>query len=81
MILFTRGCLVQGGAWSRGCLVPGGAWSRGPGLWGGSGLGGALSQGGLVLGAGCLVKTPPGRLLLQAVRILLECILVLLVDY
>ena len=25
---------------------------------------------------GCLVETPPGRLLLRAVRILLECILV-----
>ena len=58
------------GAWSRGggCLILGGAWS-----WGVPGPGGvALSRG------GCLVETPHGRLLLRAVRILLECILVYL---
>ena len=72
-----RGCLVPGGAWSggvwsRGWLVPGGAWSQG-GAWSGS----------LVPG-GCLVRGvwrtshphPPRWLLLRAVRILLECILV-----
>ena len=57
-----------GGAWSRGggCLVPGwgvpgpgGVWSRREGAW----LGGVAGG------------DPPGRLLLRAVRILLECIL------
>ena len=87
VILFTGGwvpCLVggmpgpggacSGGcAWSRGCLFPGGAWSRGCLL---SGVvpaprGDAWSR------EGCLVETPPpGQLLLQAVCILLECILV-----
>ena len=52
--------------------------SRSPGggllLGGGSG---AWSRGGLLWGEGmCLVETPSGRLLLRAVRILLECILV-----
>ena len=50
----------------------------------GPGGGGAWSGGGGVPGprgdawprGGCLVETPPGRLLLRAVRILLECILV-----
>ena len=46
---------------SGGCLVPGG-WV--PGLGGVSGP------------RGCLVETPLQRPLLQAVRILLECILV-----
>ena len=64
------GCLVLGGACSGGCLfrgVPGprGVWSQG-GAWSG----------------GCLVERPHSlspleRLLLQAVRILLECILVI----
>ena len=45
-------------------LFTGGGWSGGGLL-----LGGAWSRGG-----GCLVETPPGRLLLWAVRILLECI-------
>ena len=51
-----------------GCLVPGGgAWSQ----WG------YLVPWGKPLPGGCLVEThPPGRLLLWAVRILLECILV-----
>ena len=62
-ILFTGGC-----AWSQGALylVPGGAWSWGP-AW----------SGGMPCPGGYLVETPPGRLLLRAVCILLECILVL----
>ena len=75
MILSTGGgCLVpgegvpgpRGDAWSqgRGCLVPGGVVPVGLVL-----VGGAWSQG--VPGG-----DPPGRLLLRAVRILLECILV-----
>ena len=61
----------------RGDLVPGGML-----VWEGAWSGGAWSGwwpvpgGWLVLG-GCLVETP-GRLLLRAVCILLECILVLL---
>ena len=47
-----------------GYLVPGGAWSRGCLV-----PGGAWSQEGVW-------RTPPGRLLLRALRILLECILV-----
>ena len=71
--LLPGGCLVPGGAWSGGsapggCLVQGG---RVPGLGGGLLLGGVPAPG------GCLVETPPGRPLLRAVRILLECILVL----
>ena len=47
-----------------GCLLlGGGVCSRGVSAPGG--------------GGGCLVETPPGRPLLRAVRILLECILVL----
>ena len=45
-----------------------------------AGLRGVCSGGGLLpevsAGGGCLEETPPGRLLLRAVRILLECILV-----
>ena len=64
-----RGYLVGGVPHPGGCLVPGGAWSRAvPGPGGG------------VPGPGvCLVETPPGRQLLQVVRILLECILVFIV--
>ena len=56
----------RGDVWPGGCLVPGGAWS-----WGVQGVPGP---------GGCLVETTPapGRLLLRAVRIPLECILVLL---
>ena len=83
--LSTGGCLVLGGAWSKGGVwsqggacsrgVSGGAWSRG-GAW----SGGVWSQGGACsgrsgLGGGAWWR-PPGRLLLRAVRILLECILV-----
>ena len=73
----------RGGIWSRGvsgprrCLVGGGL--PGPGgclVWG---VPGPRGEGCLVPG-GCLVlggvETPPGRLLLRAVRILLEFILV-----
>ena len=42
-------------------------------------LGGACS-GRCLLQWGCLVETPPGWLMLHAVRILLECILVDLVS-
>ena len=53
-----------GGVWSRECLLQGGAWSWGCLLWGG------------VPAPGGAWWRPPRRLLLQAVRILLECILV-----
>ena len=52
---------------SRGCY-PSMPCSRSPG-------GGGACSGGSAL-RGCLVETPPGQLLLRAVRILLECILV-----
>ena len=76
-------CLVLGGAWcqriawSRGVVCSGGAWSQGvPGL-GGSATGGWVAWSWGVPGpGGCLVENTPGRLLLRAVRILLECILV-----
>ena len=66
----------MGGAWSRGGLVRGV-----PGPGGSAWSGGCLVLGYLVLGAlpglgEGLVETPPRWLLLQAVRILLECILV-----
>ena len=62
VILFTRG----------GWMVPGGGWS-----WGvhGPGGGGCMVLGGMH-GSGGDWWRPPGRLLLRAVRILLECILV-----
>ena len=60
VILFTGGCLVPG--W---CLL------RGGGLL----LGGGLIRGGLVP-EGAWWRPSPRRLLLRAVRILLECILV-----
>ena len=62
----------MGDAWSRGVPAPGDAWSRG----------GACSRGVPALGGarsgGVPGGDPPGRLLLRAVRILLECILVCL---
>ena len=77
--VFTPVCQTfcsQGGAWSRrggwsgeGCLAPGGCLLRGGLLLGGGAC--DWSRG------GCLVEMPPGRLLLQMVRIPLECILVL----
>ena len=60
----------------REVLPPwGGAFSRGV-----SSGGGVLAPRGVVLPPGgvCLVETPPGQLLLRAVRILLECILVII---
>ena len=57
------GCLLREG-YSRGCLLRG-VCSRG-----------ACSRGACSRGGACLVATPPGRLLLRAVHILLECILV-----
>ena len=61
---------LGGGAWSGGsgprvCLFPGGGTCSGR-FW----SGGACS-------GGCLVEIPAERLLLRAVRILLECILVM----
>ena len=74
-----------GGAWSGGAWSgawSGGAWSGGPGL-GVPGLGGlvwgeCLLQG---QGRGYWWRPLSGRLLLRAVRIPLECILVLIEDY
>ena len=64
-VVHGPGGMVPGGTWSRGlCLVLGGG-VPGPG-WGGT-----WSWGGLPGG-----EPPPRRLLLRAVRILLECILV-----
>ena len=63
--IFTDVC---GGSGPRGCLVLG---------WRGCLLpGGCLLQGGHLVPGGGLVETPPGRLLLRVVCILLECILV-----
>ena len=59
------------GVWSWGGSGPGGIWSQG-GAW----SRGMPGPGGVPGPEGCLVETPPGRLLLRAVRILLECILV-----
>ena len=77
--MFTGVCVFTGGgAWS------GGAWSQGV-----PGPGGVPGPRGCLVPAGCLVwgrylvpggvpgGDPPGRLLLRALRILLECILVL----
>ena len=61
---------------SQACVIlftvpgPGGAWSRGVCAWSGGG--------GCVPGPGGPGGDPPRRLLLRAVRILLECILVIL---
>ena len=66
--------LLLGDAWSRGGSTPGGgACSQGvPGL-GDLLPGGVPGPGGRGLLRGCLVETPR-RVLLRAVRILLECI-------
>ena len=83
----SRGCLLPegGGASSRGCLLwevcllpaGGGAFSGGASSRGVPPLGGASSWGEwLVLGVWGTGGDPLGRLLLRAVRILLECILV-----
>ena len=63
------GVSARGGVCSRGVSAPGEVCSWGVCSWGGL-LGGLCSWG----GAG---GDPPGRPLLRAVRILLECILVL----
>ena len=55
------------------CLLPGGGVCLLPGEPAPGGVPGP--DGGCVCSGGCLVETP-GRLLLRAVRILLECILV-----
>ena len=56
-----QGNMFTGVSVHRGCMLPGGAWS--------GGVGGSLVRGGALW-------RPPGRLLLRAVCILLECILV-----
>ena len=84
-----RGVLVQGacsqGVLGPGGLLPGGFWSRGVSALGVSApgclvQGGVCSEGVSAPGGpapgGYLVETPPGRPLLRAVCILLECILV-----
>ena len=87
-----RGGACSGGVWSWGCLLLGGGgfWSRGAYSRGFRSRRGCLllGWGGLVLGGvsrptskgeieGDQVQSPrPRRLLLRAVRILLECILV-----
>ena len=74
----------RGGAYSGGMPGPGGAWLGGawsggmPGL-GGAWSGGCLVQGGGLVPGGARWRSPPPatvRLLLWALRILLECILV-----
>ena len=74
-----RGCRSQGVPGSGGCLAPGGEGSA----WSGGGVPGngrgCLVPGG-VPGRVC-VETPPWRLLLRAVRILLECILILMLYF
>ena len=68
--MFTGVCLSTGGSGPGGLPGPGGgAWSRGVGV--------PAPRGGRSGPGGCLVETPR-RLLLWAVRILLECILVLI---
>ena len=58
-----------GGLLPGGCLIPGGL------LWGVSAPGGGVWSRGVPGGD----PSPPGQLLLRAVRILLECILVIYV--
>ena len=68
--IFTGVChsVNRGGVCSGGYLLLGGCLLRGGGWWG--------CRGGVSAPGVCLVETPPGRPLLRAVRILLECILV-----
>ena len=69
----SRGVCSQGGAWSGGsCLLPGGCLVRGE-L---SAPRGVPGPGELSAPGGVPGGDPPGWLMLQAVRILLECILV-----
>ena len=85
-VLGPGGYLPWGGACSGGCLfLRGGCLVQRAGggcacSLGVSGLGGIPAPGGGWVpapgGGGCLVETPPRRLLLRAVCILLECILV-----
>ena len=66
-----RGCLLRGGSAPRVVYSMGSAPE-------GSAPGGACSGG--IWSGGYLVETPTRRPLLRAVRILLECILVMLID-
>ena len=69
-----RGVPAPGGSGPGGCLVQGGACSRGGGVWSWGGSPGPHPRGKL---RGIRSSPPrPRRLLLRAVRILLECILV-----
>ena len=67
-----EGACSRGGAcsWGVGCLLQGYL------LWRDACSGGEVPMSGGVPAMGCLVETPPGRLLMRVVRILLECILV-----
>ena len=85
VILFTGGACSRGGACSQsgGVSAPGGrgVWSGGVPAHGGCLLGGCLLLGGVCSGGGAsgpggVPGGDPPRLLLRAVRILLECILV-----
>ena len=60
-----------------GCLLPGGVSAPGGGM---SARGGCLLPGGVCSG-GVPGGDPQGRLLLRAVRILLDCILVLYIVF
>ena len=69
-----RGVPGPGGLLPGQCLVPGRCLVQGECLVGGGG-----APGGVPGPGGCLVKTSTGRVLLRALRILLECILVFFV--
>ena len=77
VILFTGGrCLLLGACSCGGAWSWGDAWSGGCLVWGGlSAPGGHLLPGGAWSQRAAWWR-PPRRLLLRAVRILLECILV-----
>ena len=69
--------MLQGGACSWGVRVPAlGGLLPGGLFWGVPGSVGLLPGGGLLRGVPGGDPPPPGRLMLRAVRILLECILV-----
>ena len=77
MFLQVSDSVHRGGACSWGVPAPGeGVWSGGCLLWGCLVRGVPAPRGGACSG-GVPGEDPPRRLLLRAVRILLECILVL----